>query len=544
LPIRHAMTLSTTEPNNHVGLIKVRQEDTNSQIFDVTIEANGKPVDFTGLTPFFVVITKDGQPIEQRERMDLYPSEGCLTYTLNDRDWQWIGENTAYFSFRRLHADGTWSEMYSTRDFTYQVTQGVTKSRIKDSGYIWTYEELLRMFKNAMATNQADWEKWVEDNKAIISSVDPSGDLLNKIIEAQGDYDSLADRLNATVEVDVDKTVGGVLESKVMPRNLDNVRKNLKSTDFNFGFITDLHAEFIGWPTYYGYGNVAWGHIRNVQSLSDKLDCIVYGGDNVNCSYGSKERNIKLNEKFAAMIARQPIPNLPVIGNHDGGMVPGAENGRSPQDSLTTADFIKIFGFKDQPYYFKDFASKKVRVICLYLNDYNETLDSTGKFKYHTDDGVSEFAIRQKQFEFLVDALTNCPADYHVLLIGHAPLTITGQASIRNGDLFKQLIEAYKSSSRVVLTGTNEGHEVSCIADFTGRAQGVVIGYFCGHMHKQEISTVGTITQAQATLSAIYNNWDPGNDDEDAFWAVAVDTTARKVTCHGIGRGKDTTFYY
>lgn len=546
MPIKHTMTLSTTEPNNNVGVIKVRQEDINSQFFDVEVEANGEPVNFTGLTPFFINKTKmaDGKPVEQADRMKTYPKEGRLEYTLNNRDWQWIGKNTAYISFRKLNNDDTWSEMYSTRDFTYQVTEGVTQGTVYDSGYVWTYEDLLRMFKDAIANNQTTWEKWVEDNKSIIESIDPSGNLLNMIIEAQGDYDSLADRLNATVEVDVDKTVGGYGTQEVVPRNLENVRRNLNPDYFNFGFITDLHGEYVGWPTSYEHGYVAWAHIRNIQSLSDKLDCIIYGGDNVNCSYGSKERNIKLNEKFVAMIARQPIPNLALIGNHDGGMVPNAADGRNPNDSLMTSDFNHIFGFRNMPYYCKDFPEKKVRVICIYTNDYNEELGAEGNFKYHTDDGQSQFAIQQKQFDFLVKALKECPVDYHVLLAGHAPLTVTGPSSIRNGEQLKQLIEAFKSSSKVVLTSSNEGHEISCIADFSERPQGIVIGYYCGHLHRQEISTVGTITQAMCTLSAIYNTWTPGNDDEDAFWAVCVDTENRKVTCRGIGRATDTSFHY
>lgn len=48
------LTLSTTEPNNWVGLIKVRQGDTESQTFNTTIVENNVPKDFTGLTPFFV----------------------------------------------------------------------------------------------------------------------------------------------------------------------------------------------------------------------------------------------------------------------------------------------------------------------------------------------------------------------------------------------------------------------------------------------------------------------------------------------------------
>lgn len=49
----YPMVLSTTEPNNPVGMIKVRKYDAGTQTIDVTITENGKLKDFTGLTPFF-----------------------------------------------------------------------------------------------------------------------------------------------------------------------------------------------------------------------------------------------------------------------------------------------------------------------------------------------------------------------------------------------------------------------------------------------------------------------------------------------------------
>src|SRR5699024_6264861 len=53
LAIRHEIILSTTEPNNETGLIKVRQADEATQKLIVQISENGARKPYAGLQAFF-----------------------------------------------------------------------------------------------------------------------------------------------------------------------------------------------------------------------------------------------------------------------------------------------------------------------------------------------------------------------------------------------------------------------------------------------------------------------------------------------------------
>ena len=97
---QHKMVLSTTEPNNGINLVRIRQGDVLTQKFVVEVVEHGKLKTFDGLVPFFINITKFGenQPVEQKVQ-EYSPAQARLVYTLSEPDWQWGGENTAHFSF-------------------------------------------------------------------------------------------------------------------------------------------------------------------------------------------------------------------------------------------------------------------------------------------------------------------------------------------------------------------------------------------------------------------------------------------------------------
>lgn len=200
---QHKMVLSTTEPNNGINMIRIRQGDVLTQKFVVEVVEHGKLKTFDGLVPFFINTTKFGenQPVEQKVQ-EYSPAQARLVYTLSEPDWQWGGENTAHFSFRSLNGDGTWSEQFSTRDFTYRVISGISRSQLRDSGYVWTFEDLLRKFKDYMDQGKNDWEEFIEQNKEIIESVDPGGLVLTELIESRKNadgqiYPKVYERLNA-----------------------------------------------------------------------------------------------------------------------------------------------------------------------------------------------------------------------------------------------------------------------------------------------------------------------------------------------------------
>lgn len=209
MAIRHSITLSTSEPNNEVGNLKIRQGDEQTQTLVANITENGVPKPFVGLQPFFCA--KLGQTaglgiIEQKVTGTMNPANGTLEYVMQPEDWQQLGRQTAYFSFRKMVNDHEWTEQFSTRDFNYNViksafSEGLREVKKDGSTYVWTIEDMLRLFKEYMASGKTDWEEFVEQNREILESVDPGGKLIGELIEARrpsgGEaYATLGERLD------------------------------------------------------------------------------------------------------------------------------------------------------------------------------------------------------------------------------------------------------------------------------------------------------------------------------------------------------------
>lgn len=207
MAIKHYITLSTTEPNNEVGIIKIRQADEETQTLVVEITANGVPKSYEGLAVYFCA--KLGQStglgvVEQKLKTNELtdPASGKLEYTLRQEDWQKVGRQRGYFSFRKMVNEHEFTEQFTTRDFTFIVTKsiysdGVTEIKHDGSTYIWTIEDMLRLFKEYIATGQTDWESFVEQNREILGSIDPGGVILTELIDARGNFDSVTQRITA-----------------------------------------------------------------------------------------------------------------------------------------------------------------------------------------------------------------------------------------------------------------------------------------------------------------------------------------------------------
>ncbi|MDT2674286.1 BppU family phage baseplate upper protein [Enterococcus dongliensis] len=201
------LQLSTTEPNNDVGLIKIRQADEETQTLAVEITENGLPKIYEGFQVFFCA--KLGQSeglgiVEQKLKPEemTSPESGKLEYTMRNEDWQQIGRQTAYFSFRKMKDEHDFIEQFTTRDFTFDVIKSIYSDGLKEvkkdgSTYVWTIEDLIRLFNEYMASGKSDWEEFVEQNREILESVDPGGKILGEIILARGGAQTLGERLDS-----------------------------------------------------------------------------------------------------------------------------------------------------------------------------------------------------------------------------------------------------------------------------------------------------------------------------------------------------------
>lgn len=162
------LQLSTTEPNNDVGLIKINQDDENSQTFEAEINEFGNLKDFSDREVYFNA--KIG-PYKVRDKVPLeniYYDSKRVVYTLIAPFLQKIGEFDAWFSFKKSSED---IDEFSTTFFNYKVVPGITKN-IFEGNYLWDMEELLRyyhQYKNVIAE--------IIDNKDLSSLVADLTDL-------------------------------------------------------------------------------------------------------------------------------------------------------------------------------------------------------------------------------------------------------------------------------------------------------------------------------------------------------------------------------
>ena len=187
----HFITLSTTEPNNNIGIVKLRHADVNSQAIVAQIVENGQPKNFEGLQPFFCLMAQEitGQGVSEESIVSFDAKNGTLNYIASDNALQMVGRNEAYFSFRKQAGD-QWIEQFSTRTFHYIVEKSIYSQPFKDSNYWWTFKELNRIFNQYIEDGKKSWEEFVEVNHEIIKSIDPNGALFTKLQENKENIDS------------------------------------------------------------------------------------------------------------------------------------------------------------------------------------------------------------------------------------------------------------------------------------------------------------------------------------------------------------------
>ncbi|MBR8674087.1 BppU family phage baseplate upper protein [Lactococcus lactis subsp. lactis] len=133
----YSVTLSTTEPNNYVGLIKLRQGDVASQSIQATITANGQLFNFDRLSVFFNAVLPNGNVVRDKvTEVDYVNSK--LNYIVADSFLQEVTQVTAWFSFENDE-----KIIDSTKNFQYSVIGG-WKECIPQGNYIYELSEIQR----------------------------------------------------------------------------------------------------------------------------------------------------------------------------------------------------------------------------------------------------------------------------------------------------------------------------------------------------------------------------------------------------------------
>lgn len=342
-----------------------------------------------------------------------------------------------------------------------------------------------------------------------------------------------------------------------------SIKNQIKSSNFNVAFFTDPHWQ----RSELGYTNgpLSWNHIDNVGMFDDTCDVMISAGDNNN-SYDPdlsilRRELIDYSNKFFNQ--GNHSDKYLLVGNHDDGSLRNEliDQPLTPDNIINEQSFKVAFRTRyklnsetrngDSLWFYKDYDDKAIRLIGLNSEDIDDTLtNSDGSIRY---DRQHIFAIRQAQFDFLINALLTAPVGYQVLIVAHVqadPTTVhysDADEIHHNYQILINLIDAFVLGDSVDEAGTDTDFEVTVKADFSGRGKGILIGYWNGHTHTQKFLKTG---QAQwmdvhCPNSVADQSWHVvGQPSEDAFDILSVDTQKRHVTIYGFGAASDREYDY
>lgn len=327
-----------------------------------------------------------------------------------------------------------------------------------------------------------------------------------------------------------------------MQDRVDTINSKLTSpSDFGFGFITDVHAEF---------------NTKHFPALIDEVRTktpvneFMGGGDWATSWFDSKNDADNKPELFHFFEELQRlfkgVPLLKTVGNHEWAY--GANNAYNITSQemyayyLRDADkmFNDIQWGPDHTYYYWDDKLNHCRFISLNVMDYPDTIKPTG----NADNKEWYFKVGDTQIKWLKDTLNSVPDGYVVAIESHlVPLSADQFASfpaakigttISNGEDLQAIAGAYAAKT----------------GDFAS-AKGDLLGWFGGHYHADDITVRNGVTYI-STIADCMSVWDipnapkktAGTVSEQAFDVAIVDRANRKVNLIRIGDGSDRSFTY
>lgn len=249
-------------------------------------------------------------------------------------------------------------------------------------------------------------------------------------------------------------------------------RKTPSSTDFVMYTITDTHGD-------------ANGVVKTSQLLNGFGDCAALLGD------------VGFNDTMVQAILSSTKPFLCLLGNHDVVDYGYATLSNAYRDFINRFQSINnVVADGVNPYFYKDFPSKSIRVIGLFEYEYT-TVGSPDVSQY----GV---VYSQDQIDWFVNTLLNAPKDYYIIVLHHQPAGVTRvthadkfissdapliyefESGLEDtANIIPDIIEAFRTGVNLSEKSFASGHSGSTLSvttEFT-KASDKFIAHLAGHTH-------------------------------------------------------------
>jgi len=322
-----------------------------------------------------------------------------------------------------------------------------------------------------------------------------------------------------------------------------------------FVFATDLHAD-----DYLNYYTQIQSHLNAIIDIQKYgvLDFIVIGGDLHSGVYHGKENPKSKLSELAKTLNDSKVPVLVLHGNHDDNsyyVVPPINPVIS--NIITKREWFnrmirpfmngEIHDTEDNMslYYYKDFYSKKIRVICLDSSDYPIIINKDGTMKYY---GQNFYGFGSRQVLWLQSEALNTldRTDWSVIILSHMA---TRNADLMfnkydpyNGNLIEGLLKAFMNGTDFV-GSTSGDYGVSINASFKSQGPRKILSYIYGHTHTDQNNKPVDLGWNFINTSCCYSSGIKerikNTVKEDLWDAIVLDKITGSIDCYRYGYGFD-----
>lgn len=264
------------------------------------------------------------------------------------------------------------------------------------------------------------------------------------------------------------------------------VKAVMKADSIVFLAISDLHhtgPQVDNWQTNINAGNLHACQALKVLSYSlPQIDFACMLGD---VTFGNAKTTTQLMQQQFNQIngwlgeAWKNIPQLRTVGNHDTGEYSTLVGAQFLKNNIWKYNEGAVYGSEEYGYCYRDFAEKKLRVICLNTCE-GETVSGESAAYCCSPEQLLWFAQTLYAVGSKADA-----AQWGIIVLGHYPLDLGGAYPTGN------IVKAYVAGESTVQNGVT--------VNFNGHNSAKFIANVHGHNHCFQFGKLHSVANGQGT---------------------------------------------
>lgn len=313
----------------------------------------------------------------------------------------------------------------------------------------------------------------------------------------------------------------------------EKVKAVLQNDSIVFLTIADFHhagPQVDGWQTNINAGDLHACQALKVLSYSlPQIDFACMLGD---VTFGNAKTTTAMMQQQFDQIngwlgeAWKNIPQFRTVGNHDTGEYSTLVGAQFLRNNITKYNAGAVYGSEEYGYCYRDFAEKKLRVICLNTCE-GETISGNNAAYCCSPEQLLWFAQTLHAVGSKADA-----AQWGIIVLGHYPLDLGGAYPAGN------IVKAYVAGESTVQNGVT--------VNFSGHNAAKLVMNVHGHNHCFQYGKLHSVANGQGTEFDAWRMCTPN--------ACFYRNNSGVVTMNGIsfgdpapydktaGTGKDTAF--